>query len=96
MAPPSHPRIRRARDVRVRNIAAFGQGCTHRNCVDDWLARDGDSLDGWGIVEQGSYASILACVMAGTAVAAVRNPCSTCIPPPPARPATYLRTVNSF
>lgn len=96
VAPPSHPRIRRASDVRVRNIAAFGQGCTYRNCIDDWLARDGDSLDGWGIVEQGSYASILACVMAGTAVAAVPQSVFDMHPAAASASTTYLRTVNSF
>lgn len=96
VAPPSHPRIRRARDIRVRNIAAFGQGCTYRNCIDDWLARDNDSLDAWGIVEQGSYASILACVMAGTAVAAVPQSVFDMHPAAAAANTTYLRTVNSF
>ncbi|ANN69667.1 LysR family transcriptional regulator [Bordetella bronchialis] len=96
VAPPSHPRIRRARDVRVRNIAAFGQGCTYRNCVDEWLAQDGDSLDGWGIVEQGSYASILACVMAGTAVAAIPQSVFDMHPAAAGATTTFLRTVNSF
>ncbi|ARP82027.1 LysR family transcriptional regulator [Bordetella genomosp. 8] len=96
VAPPSHPRIRRARDIRVRTIAAFAQGCTYRNCVDDWLARDGDSLDGWGVLEQGSYASILACVMAGTAVAAVPQSVLDMHPAAASASTTYLRSVNSF
>ncbi|ARP92624.1 LysR family transcriptional regulator [Bordetella genomosp. 9] len=96
VAPPSHPRIRRARDIRVRTIAAFTQGCTYRNCVDEWLARDGESLDGWGVVEQSSYAAILACVMAGTAVAAVPQSVLAMHPAAAGVNKTLLRTVNSF
>lgn len=96
VSPPGHARIRRAGDVRVRNIAAFARGCTYRQCVQDWLAEDGDSLAKWNVIELTSYDAILACVMAGTAVAAFPQSVLDIQRIVPRIGTTFMRSVNSF
>jgi DNA-binding transcriptional LysR family regulator len=69
LAPTSHPRIRRARDVGDATIISFPEGCAYRRRLLAWLAADHVWPD--KLLELGSYHSIVACVAAGTGIAFV-------------------------
>ncbi|OZI35113.1 LysR family transcriptional regulator [Bordetella genomosp. 10] len=69
VTPPGHPRPRTAADLQVRSLAAFAHGCTYRKCVLQWLAEQGGDPGQWTLLDLNSYDAILACVMAGAAVA---------------------------
>ncbi|MCY1260788.1 HTH-type transcriptional regulator GltR [compost metagenome] len=63
------PPFREARDVRAWHLAAFGAGCTYRQCAQDWLTRAG-MQHAVSVVEMRSYHAIFAYVSTGSAVAA--------------------------
>jgi DNA-binding transcriptional LysR family regulator len=96
LAPPGHAPVRRPADVRVRTIAAFARGCTYRRCIEEWLAQDGGDLDKWNIIELSSYDAILACVMAGTAIAAMPESVVDMQRAGPQPNASFLRPVHTF
>ncbi len=52
-----------------RTLATFARGCAYRERAEQWLRQHGEDLAGWQILELGSYHAILACVLAGSAVA---------------------------
>jgi len=66
LLPASESRTRKARDVQVRALAAFPQGCTYRSIAEDILGMDGAS--DWTVHEMASYHSMVACVAAGACV----------------------------
>lgn len=68
VTPPGHPQPTTAADLQVRSLAAFPQGCTYRKCALQWLQEQGSDPAQWTLLDLTSYDSILACVMAGTAV----------------------------
>jgi len=69
VTPPGHPGPATAADLPVRRLAAFPHGCTYRKCALQWLREQGSDPAQWTLLDLASYDSILACVMAGTAVA---------------------------
>ena len=69
VAPRSHPRIRRPRDVRTDTLIVFPGGCAYRRRLQAWLAGDGVVPD--RVLELGSYHAIVACVASGTGIAFV-------------------------
>jgi DNA-binding transcriptional LysR family regulator len=60
--PADHPPVRKASDVAVRSLAAFGPGCSYRAVAEDWLAPRESALK---IQEVASYHAMLACVACG-------------------------------
>lgn len=66
LLPASEFRTRKARDVQVRALAAFPQGCTYRSIAEDILGMDGAA--DWTVHEMASYHSMVACVAAGACV----------------------------
>ena len=78
IAPAGHRRIRTARDIGARTVIAFGAGCAYRGRLEDWLGRARVVPE--RVIEFQSYHAIVACVAAGTGVAAV--------------PRAVLRVVN--
>jgi DNA-binding transcriptional LysR family regulator len=96
LAPPGHAAVRRPVDVRVRTIAAFARGCTYRRCIEEWLSRDGGDLGKWNFIELSSYDAILACVMAGTAIAAMPQSVIDMQRAGPQPNAASLRPVHTF
>ncbi|HYC46175.1 MAG TPA: LysR family transcriptional regulator [Burkholderiales bacterium] len=67
IAPRSHPRIRRAQDVRADTIISFPSGCAYRRHLQAWLATGGVVPD--KALDLSSYHAIVACVAAGTGIA---------------------------
>lgn len=62
--PAGHAPVQSARDLAVRTLAAFRQGCTYRSIAENWFRDTGQgSLP--DIQEVGSYHAMLACVAAG-------------------------------
>lgn len=78
IAPAGHRKIRTARDIGARTVIAFGAGCAYRGRLEDWLGRARVVPE--RVIEFQSYHAIVACVAAGTGVAAV--------------PRAVLRVVN--
>ncbi len=69
VAPRSHPKIRRAQDVRTDTILSFPSGCAYRRRLQGWLA--GAGIVSERVLELSSYHAIVACVAAGTGIAFV-------------------------
>ncbi|MGN6579883.1 MAG: LysR substrate-binding domain-containing protein [Bordetella sp.] len=69
IAPPDHPPIRSARDLRTGTLLAFEPDCPHRQRLEAWCARD--NVAPQRIVEVGSYHAILGCCVAGMGVALI-------------------------
>ena len=69
VAPRSHPKIRRPRDVRADTVIAFPGGCAYRRRLQTWLASDGVVPD--RTLEMSSYHAIVACVASGAGIAFV-------------------------
>jgi len=67
IAPRSHPRIRRAEDVRSDTIIGFPTGCAYRRHFQAWLASGGIIPD--KVLDLSSYHAIVACVASGTGIA---------------------------
>jgi DNA-binding transcriptional LysR family regulator len=67
LAPRSHPRVWRARDVRADSIISFPSGCAYRRRLQSWLAAEGIVPE--KILELSSYHAIIACVASGTGIA---------------------------
>jgi len=67
IAPRSHPRIRRPRDVKSDTIISFPSGCAYRRHLQAWLATGGVVPD--KVLDLSSYHAIVACVAAGTGIA---------------------------
>lgn len=65
----SHPKIRRAQDVRADTIISFPSGCAYRRLLQGWLA-DGEIV-AEKVLELSSYHAIIACVASGTGIAVV-------------------------
>jgi DNA-binding transcriptional LysR family regulator len=69
VAPRSHPRIRRAHDVRTDTIISFPSGCAYRRRLQGWLAAAGVVSE--RVLELSSYHAIVACVASGAGIAFV-------------------------
>jgi DNA-binding transcriptional LysR family regulator len=67
IAPRSHPRIRRPKDVRSDTIISFPSGCAYRRHLQAWLASDG--VMPAKVLDLCSYHAIVACVASGTGIA---------------------------
>ncbi len=67
IAPRSHPKIRRAQDVRADTIIGFPSGCAYRRHFQAWLATGGIVPD--KVLDLSSYHAIVACVASGTGIA---------------------------
>ena len=67
IAPRSHPKIRRAQDVRTDTIICFPSGCAYRRHLYAWLAAGGVVPD--KVLDLSSYHAIVACVASGTGIA---------------------------
>lgn len=67
IAARSHPKIRRARDVRTDTIIGFPSGCAYRRHLQAWLAADGVVPD--KALDLSSYHAIVACVASGSGIA---------------------------
>ena len=67
IAPRSHPKIRRAQDVRTDTIISFPSGCAYRRHLYAWLATGGVVPD--KVLDLSSYHAIVACVAAGAGIA---------------------------
>lgn len=69
VAPRSHPRIRRAHDVRADTVISFPSGCAYRRRLQGWLSSAGIVPE--RVLELGSYHAIVACVASGAGIALV-------------------------
>lgn len=96
VTPPGHPKVRSPADVQVRSIAAFARGCIYRQCEEEWLAEETGGISKWNVLEVPSYNAILACVMAGTAIAALPQSVLDLRHEGPPLGTTFLRTVHTF
>ena len=67
IAPRSHPKIRRAEDVRSDTIIGFPSGCAYRRHLQAWLATGGIVPD--KALDLSSYHAIVACVASGSGIA---------------------------
>jgi DNA-binding transcriptional LysR family regulator len=67
IAPRSHPRIRRPRDVQSDTIISFPSGCAYRRHLQAWLATGG--VVPGRVLDLGSYHAIVACVASGAGIA---------------------------
>ena len=67
IAPRSHPKIRRAEDVKSDTIIGFPSGCAYRRHLQAWLATGGMVPD--KALDLSSYHAIVACVASGTGIA---------------------------
>lgn len=68
--PGGHAPVQSARDLEVRSLAAFRQGCTYRSIAENWFRDTGQgSLP--DIQEVGSYHAMLACVAAGRCLSVI-------------------------
>ena len=67
IAPRSHPKIRRAEDVKSDTIIGFPSGCAYRRHLQAWLATGGVVPD--KALDLSSYHAIVACVASGTGIA---------------------------
>ncbi|ARP93878.1 LysR family transcriptional regulator [Bordetella genomosp. 13] len=94
--PPGHPKVRAPSDIQVRSLAGFARGCTYRQCAEDWLGQEGTGLPRWNVVEVNSYHAILACVMAGTAVAVLPQSVLDLHPDAAAMRTVFLRDAHIF
>jgi len=66
LLPASEADVDDVRQLRIRSLAAFPQGCTYRRLAEDWLGIAGNPA--WKIQEMGSYHAMVACVAAGACV----------------------------
>jgi DNA-binding transcriptional LysR family regulator len=69
ITPRSWGEIRSPRDLRDQTIVAFPKGCAYRRRLQQWLATGG--VIATRTLELSSYHAIVACVAAGTGIAAV-------------------------
>src|SRR6266581_4717822 len=69
ITPKSHPRIGAPKDIGQRIILGFTTGCSYRRRLEAWLGRS--SVVAERVMEYGSYHAIVACVAAGSGIAAV-------------------------
>jgi len=69
VAPPQHPPIRSAKDVRTRTLLTFAPGCAYRQRLEAWLAADGVVPE--RVVELSSYHAMLGCVASGMGIALI-------------------------
>lgn len=66
LLPASEADVDDVRQLRIRSLAAFPQGCTYRRLAEDWLGIAGNPA--WKIQEMSSYHAMVACVAAGACV----------------------------
>ena len=66
LLPPGEADVEDARQVRVRSLAAFPQGCTYRSLAEERLGIAGATA--WRVQEMNSYHAMIACVAAGACV----------------------------
>ena len=66
LLPASEADVDDVRQLRIRSLAAFPQGCTYRRLAEDWLGIGGNPA--WKIQEMSSYHAMVACVAAGACV----------------------------
>lgn len=69
IAPTSYAKIKRPKDIAGKTVIAFGNGCTYRRFLENWLTQA--KVVPGRIMEFYSYHAIVACVAAGTGVAIV-------------------------
>lgn len=69
LLPASESGATRFKDVKIRSLAAFPQGCTYRSIAEDLLGVAG-SIE-WKVQEMPSYHVMIACTAAGTSVTLV-------------------------
>ena len=69
ITPRSWGEIRSPRDLRDQTLVAFPKGCAYRRRLQQWLATGG--VIATRTLELSSYHAIVACVAAGTGIAAV-------------------------
>ncbi|WP_298232569.1 LysR substrate-binding domain-containing protein [uncultured Azohydromonas sp.] len=79
--PADHPPVRKAGDVAVRSLAAFGRGCSYRALAEDWLAPRDPALK---IQEVASYHAMLACVTCGACTCLMPRAVLNLVNPSPA------------
>ncbi len=65
--PRSHPKVRRAQDVRTDTLISFPPGCAYRRRLEAWLGAD--DVVSEKVLELSSYHAIIACVASGTGIA---------------------------
>jgi DNA-binding transcriptional LysR family regulator len=63
------PTVRRPRDIGNLTVIAFTEGCSYRKRLETWLA--GDKVQPAKVLEFQSYHAIVACVAAGSGIAAI-------------------------
>jgi DNA-binding transcriptional LysR family regulator len=78
IAGAGHARIESPRDVRPQTVLAFESGCSYRQRLEDWFARDGEMPN--RIIEITSYHAILGCAVAGMGIALVPRMVLTTFP----------------
>lgn len=66
LLPPGEAQVDDVRQVRLRSLAAFPQGCTYRSLAEERLGIVG--APGWRVQEMNSYHAMIACVAAGACV----------------------------
>lgn len=66
LLPPGEAGVADARQVAVRSLAAFPQGCTYRSLAEERLGVA--STPAWRVQEMNSYHAMIACVAAGACV----------------------------
>lgn len=94
--PAGHPNVRSVTDVQVRSLAAFAPGCTYRRCAEQWLGAQGGAGGRWHVIEMASYHAIMACVMAGTAMAVLPQSVLDVHRDAPDVSTVFLRDAHSF
>jgi DNA-binding transcriptional LysR family regulator len=78
IAGAGHAPIKSPRDVRPQTVLAFESGCSYRQRLEDWFARDGEMPN--RIIEISSYHAILGCAVAGMGIALVPRMVLTTFP----------------
>lgn len=69
ITPKDHQPVRRARDIANLTVIAFAEGCSYRRRLEGWLGAD--KVQPQKVLEFQSYHAIVACVAAGSGIAAV-------------------------
>jgi DNA-binding transcriptional LysR family regulator len=103
--PATHPDVRGAEDVRLRQLSAFAPGCTYRQCAETWLDSGGkapatgapaSARRALSVVEMPSYHAMLASATAGAAAAILPQSLLAMHPQASQLRAVPIRTVDTY
>jgi DNA-binding transcriptional LysR family regulator len=78
VAAADHPPVKRAADLKIRNLLTFESGCAYRQRLESWLASEG--LVPERFIELSSYHAMIGCAACGMGVALVPRSLLACLP----------------